>query len=317
MANRLDFIVYLRCMALLLVVVGHGLCTYSPIWETHVTPIDNPLWRNVVGLIYQIHMPVFSMISGYLYFYIRKKGGYDSPQVFFLKKLKRLMIPLLVFGLFECIFDLNGDFKSLLVGPLHLWYLYFLIKCFIVTYLYDKWLLKTPWLILPLIMVLKVESILFPSFCGDEHFYYLYPFFLIGMWIQGLECLESFKNALYRQRIYSCLLLAFVLFLLSFFYKHYLGLISFLFNIILFLSFYVTCFPIVPDWLKNLDRCSMGIYLIHHPIIWNFVDNDWGRDLLNRHSVIAPTLLITLTFSFSWLVSILLLKTRFLRHIIG
>lgn len=186
MAKRLDFIVLLRCLALFLVVVGHGLCTYSPAWRAHVVPIDNALWRNLVGIIYQIHMPIFSLISGYVYFYIRKKGGYDSPRLFIKKKIKRILIPLLTFGFIECTFDLEFNYSSILEGPLHLWYLNFLLKCFVVTYIYDRWILKSPWIVFPLIVILVVERQVLSIFFTDENFFRLYPYFLLGIGLQGI-----------------------------------------------------------------------------------------------------------------------------------
>ena len=69
MIKRLDFIVYLRCLAVLLVVAGHGLCIYSNQWAWHVQPINNPIWNYAVRVIYMIHMPTFSIISGYIYIY--------------------------------------------------------------------------------------------------------------------------------------------------------------------------------------------------------------------------------------------------------
>ena len=194
MVKKLDFIIYLRCLALFMVVIGHALCIYSPFWRNHIIPINNLFWENTVRIIYLIHMPLFSIIAGYIYFYIRQNGGYDSPKVFFLKKIKRIFVPLMIFGFFECTFDLNGNYGTLLLGPLHLWYLSFLLKCFIVTYLYDKLLIKRPVIVLPLVAMFILGYQLFASYLSDQHFFQLYPYFLMGIGLQSFSGKVMQKN---------------------------------------------------------------------------------------------------------------------------
>lgn len=120
-----------------------------------------------------------------------------------------------------------------------------------------------------------------------------------------------------RYRIYICLFYAIILFLISFFSKKMVGFSAMIFNVLLFTSFHVTKFSKVPNWINSIDKCSMGIYLIHHPIIWNFVNSNWGRKELVQHQLLTPLFLVVFAFSMSWLISYLLLKTRYLKFIIG
>lgn len=95
------------------------------------------------------------------------------------------------------------------------------------------------------------------------------------------------------------------------------GLAAMIFILLLFTSFYITNFSSVPNWINSIDKCSMGIYLIHHPIIWNFVSYSWGRKELVQHQFLTPLLLIVFTFGISWLISYVLIKTKYLKFIIG
>ena len=41
-------------------------------------------------------------------------------------------------------------------------------------------------------------------------------------------------------------------------------------------------------WIISLDKASMGIYLIHHPIIWNLVKYSQTQSILAEHYILAP-----------------------------
>ena len=104
---RLNFIVVLRCIALLFVIFGHSICMYTTKWDA-VSSETCSLWQNVVDIIYLFHMPLFSLIAGYVYIHVRKYGRYDSFPVFFKKKTKRILIPFVIWGVIECCVDLGG-----------------------------------------------------------------------------------------------------------------------------------------------------------------------------------------------------------------
>lgn len=75
-SNYFNDISILRVSAMLMVVFYHCLCPYS-IWDGsdfyigfHVL-----IWDVVDGILAQIHLPIFFLISGYLYGYKRIRGG--------------------------------------------------------------------------------------------------------------------------------------------------------------------------------------------------------------------------------------------------
>lgn len=73
---RFNDISILRVSAMLMVVFYHCLCPYS-IWDgtDFYIGFHVPIWDVVDGMLAQIHLPIFFLISGYLYGYKRNLGG--------------------------------------------------------------------------------------------------------------------------------------------------------------------------------------------------------------------------------------------------
>ena len=72
---RFNDISILRVSAMLMVVFYHCLCPYS-IWDgtDFYIGFHVPIWDVVDGMLAQIHLPIFFLISGYLYGYKRNLG---------------------------------------------------------------------------------------------------------------------------------------------------------------------------------------------------------------------------------------------------
>ena len=72
---RFNDISILRVSAMLMVVFYHCLCPYS-IWDgsDFYIGFHVPIWDVVDGMLAQIHLPIFFLISGYLYGYKRIRG---------------------------------------------------------------------------------------------------------------------------------------------------------------------------------------------------------------------------------------------------
>ena len=64
--------------------------------------------------------------------------------------------------------------------------------------------------------------------------------------------------------------------------------------------------------LTNLDKHSMGIYIVHHLLIWCALIYIPGITMLmDSHYIIAPAFLFLITFSLSWLLTTILSKNSF------
>ncbi len=70
----------------------------------------------------------------------------------------------------------------------------------------------------------------------------------------------------------------------------------------------------LPKWMKSLDACSMGIYIVHHIIIQAVNRTDLLHPLLQKHYFVYPTVLFALVLLFSWGFVLALRRYRWARY---
>ena len=65
------------------------------------------------------------------------------------------------------------------------------------------------------------------------------------------------------------------------------------------------------NWLLDLDKCSMGIYIIHHPILEGLVHVRKFQVYLDEYFYILPFVMFVCVFALSWILTHYILKSRF------
>lgn len=93
--NREKNIDILKCIAIIIVVLGHSLIIYNPNWGLYKTTNNSLTCEVIEKIINIIQMPLYFAISGYLFVYAKKQGYKD----FIIKKIKRLIIPFVLISL--------------------------------------------------------------------------------------------------------------------------------------------------------------------------------------------------------------------------
>ena len=96
--NKINWLLILQAWAMLWVVIGHSFLG---------KPGEGPVWENVLfNFAYSFHMPLFMLVSGWLFFFTRlavgdpEGGGRFWPYLAILKdKATRLLLPGLIFSL--------------------------------------------------------------------------------------------------------------------------------------------------------------------------------------------------------------------------
>lgn len=182
-------IAFCRPILIVLLVLYHSFAIYTGVWEMPNGIVPTRAYAWVAEVAYSFMLPMFFFISGYVWGWQRRvKGKEESFAALLIKKLQRLYMPCLFFGLFYIvIFDQNqGIWRilyTLISGAGHLWFLPVLFLCFAVSW----WLLKEGmkgykiWISL-LVLSLLSDLSFWPQRLADVLFYL--PFFYGGVIIQ-------------------------------------------------------------------------------------------------------------------------------------
>ena len=110
-----------------------------------------------------------------------------------------------------------------------------------------------------------------------------YRYFLLGIII----CQLLNRRTINRNANYIMLTATIVAFLLSGALLP-LGYLYLLSNGLIYIAFTTINVNRLSKWIISLDKASMGIYLIHHPIIWNLVKYSQTQSILAEHYILAP-----------------------------
>ena len=132
--DRDNSISVIRVTAMMMIVLYHCLCYNAGTWEMGLRIEYSPLLTAIVRNIATVGLTAFVFISGLLYYRIEEMGRYNDSRKFIIGKVKRLLIPYLVWGLVICLV-FYGEQRpvNLLYGISHLWFLLMLFEIFLIT----------------------------------------------------------------------------------------------------------------------------------------------------------------------------------------
>lgn len=132
----------IRPLLIFCIVVGHSFAPFSGSWKSFGVDISMYEWINPFFISFQLGC--FVLISGYLYKHVSIKP--ISWGDFVWKKIKRLIIPCVFFGLIYYLLvgeqnpNLSELIYQILQGYGHLWFLPMLFWCFIFAFFIDRFL---------------------------------------------------------------------------------------------------------------------------------------------------------------------------------
>lgn len=180
--------------------IAKGICILLVVGG-HYRPAAEPrYWVDFYTIRHQFTMPLFFMLSGFLFRYISSVGGSNYFKIFFSQKVPRLVYPYLTISLLLLVakffaglfFDLQHPASwrtvaNMLINPIQghatmLWFIYTLILVFIL-YPLLKMILRSDWLVFAATVALMYA----PSteyFCIKPLFDHL-PFFVCGILLVG------------------------------------------------------------------------------------------------------------------------------------
>lgn len=185
--KRLLEVEFLRPVAILLVVVLHSFTIYWGKWEPPQGYIDIDAYRWIAAASFSFTMELFVLLSGYVFGYqlLVQRRVYTLSSLIN-NKLKRLILPSLVFGIiYALLFYMHmPSYKmvySVMNGAGHLWFLPMLFWCFILGFLLFNSRIKDTHKLLALLASVALSIIHLPLRL-DKALYYLF-FFYAGIFL--------------------------------------------------------------------------------------------------------------------------------------
>ena len=292
----------------------------------------------IFKIIYSFHMPLFMMISGYLFSYTAEKY---SPGAFLRNRFERLLIPIAAWGTLMFIVTALIQQKTL---RLHLilswiryciennWFLWAIIVCSLIVYFIAHFCKDSVWVYLLIYVVMFIT----PDAYNFRLYKFVFPFFLLAYLFHrtGREI-----NQLFRRSIWNITVTIAYLVLLWFYnkdcyiyttgftllntgdplrqfgidlYRLAIGLAGILVLLLLLKNVQLKKDSLIVRLLCRLGRHSLGIYLISGIIAEQLLVRITNMDHLNIGINLLQMLLILAISDF---ITALLTKKRTLNRI--
>jgi len=198
------WILIAKGLGILLVVIGHFQPSVAPQW-----------YKSMVTVIYSFHMPLFLLLSGYLYVYGKQKFG---PLI--VSKIKRLVVPFISIGaIFFIVKYLVGRFATLdhpigphsivdlLLNPAAsymplLWFVHALFLMFI-AFVPLRAVLRYTSLVFLLIVI--INTVWVPQDMPGLHKILAhFPFFIAGIWLRESGQFDLVRKAGWMRIAVAC-----------------------------------------------------------------------------------------------------------------
>lgn len=175
----------LKGLTIILVVFGHSIQYGSGYYFTNEIYFDNPLFK----IIYSFHMPLFALISGYLFYYSLKK--YDLKELI-KNKITTLFIPIFTSSLIYFLiskFILHVDISLVKSFLSFLWFLWAILFSSIIISIVNKKFNDNKFIYLFGFLFIFI----LPDFAGLNNIKFIYIYFFIGYIINKLCLLEKLQ----------------------------------------------------------------------------------------------------------------------------
>lgn len=202
----------LRGLAIILVVIGHVIGDDN---TGGMQVSDDSFWRHLYFTFEYLRMPLFTMISGWVY--ALRPASFSSFGDFTLKKVRRILFPLFVVGTLYFFVQYfmpgtnskgnPGDIWRIYVFPYTLyWYLPALFWVFLLVAFLDsvQWMQKLHhWAVVAAVAftLLLLRNTLIsetsPNFAAYKMAIYLLPFFLVGLGVKRFPSLFADRRLLW------------------------------------------------------------------------------------------------------------------------
>lgn len=294
---------------MIFIVAYHCVCFYG-VWHKDVVYNTIDIWRSTCYLA----LDAFVFISGLLYGTSFVSGRDKGIKTTLKNKFHRLLIPYIIWGvLVAVLFVPHNYITDFLSGIQHLWFLLMMVIIFIISeclrfnHLSIKMLLGGVILFILLGAITAKQSATANYFAWQLVIKYM-PSFLCGIITAKLSCRVTKLSWVYTLFALSTIAEIVVITNQSLPYGSlYIGIPS----LIWLSTLYLLLSKVIVGTKKNrsqlidsLDRHSMGIYIVHHILIWLLIVYvpEW-ETFMKGNCILAPIVMFVIVFPIAWLIS--------------
>ena len=297
--KRNYFLDFTKAFAIILVVFGH--CIQYGSGEYYLK--EELFFENIIfKYIYSFHMPLFMLISGYLFAF----GTHKGAKKIIINKAKSLIIPVFTWCIIPVIiFYIKNDVSIIstikyyiIHGINSLWFLWAVFWCSLTVIATNK-IFKDKIIVYVLLFAV---SFLIPDMFNTDMYKFMFPYFVIGYMYKKYELQAKFKT-IYNSNYFVCAIGIIFVLLVCFFeresyiyvskhsilgkdivsqlsinlYRYATGLIGSIFTLSLLIKIYNFCDKKKlfneNNIILTIGKNTMGIYIISD-IINKFVLNN-------------------------------------------
>lgn len=329
--DELDNCNAVKTILMILVVLYHSMVIYAGTWGPYPPAEQSVLFEQIAKWLNSFHIYAFTLVSGYIFYYIKyEKGGYQKYTLFLGNKAKRLLVPYIfiasvwVAPIYVYFWGTEHVISNFLFGiaPNQLWFLLMLFWVFAIFWPLSDLIKRRPICGIIIICALYCLGMVFPSYWRINTAMQYILFFSIGFLIRkcGRKILYQIPSAVYI----SCDVLLFtVVEVLAPYYALTIKLMKFGLRLCLYVLGSVSAFVLLQRFANRFlqgnkiinffGKHSMVIYLVHQQLIYFSIG--WFN------GIVPPVVLVMINFVFSLTVStafsILMHKTKVTRFLVG
>lgn len=328
---RLQDVNYLRAYAIISIVVWHCFVCPLSVWRiiesTSYTRIVLSIGRFFIP---DANMPLFTLVSGYLFAYLTQKNKekYGDFRSFFKTKFERLVIPFLVLGTLVNISVPERELSMIISGEgSHLWFCMMLFWLFMI-----RWtILKINWNPLKCAMLLlSIAAIIyskgnnwylpdFPfSILGIRHAVFFYVYFVMGdVLYKNKENLLDFVRK--GERFLWILSFIYCLWVVGSFLKVPIlsGLLYISTSVFFIVLIFLWAIKLIDKgylqpnrYVDTLCTYSFGIYVFHEWLSWGLYHQPFFFNLFEQYTIAYAFVFTFVDFAVSFFLTHYALKTK-------
>lgn len=323
----------IKGILMLIIVLYHSMIIFAAdTWGPCTRAVDAPILGLIANWMNSFHIYAFTLISGYIFYYIKyEKHSYQKYVPFLANKAQRLLVPYVFIAAvwvapINKILLPNENIISMFVlgtAPRQLWFLLMLFWVFAIFWFISDIANRHPILGAVIVCALYIGKTFAPSyFCiyrGLEHILYFYAGFLIRKY--------AINKQLYKIPSIVYFVVDIALFVSTKILANQSGILFKMINIVLIMGLHlfgaIAAFILLQRFVNRFlqdnkiieffSKHSMVIYLVHQQLIYFSIG--WFND------VVPPIILVLTNFAFSLTVStafaVLMSKTKVTRFLVG